>query len=308
MKRFSKLVMACALAAALVGLVSNQAAADDFRIETKVFVGKETEPASEDLTLFRGEQVYDFLNKPREVTVFDKPRSRVILLDPARRVKTEVTMERLMAFSDELRTWCGKQSDPLLKFAAEPSFDQSLDSASNELVFASPFLTYRIATVKAGTDDIARQYLEFSDSYARLNAMTNPGSTPPFPRLKIDEALFISHAVPERVQLTMPLAFAIRRQTDDRAERASRELAAAGIRSAEDPGSRSVLGHVHAAHARTVSGIARGGRCEALSHRAQIRNSAKPRDGQRLIPRLKQRRWPSLGSTAGGTPRFTLLL
>src|SRR5580704_1943010 len=115
MKCFSKPVMACALAAALASLISRPAAADDFRIETKVFVGKETEPASEDLALFRGEQVYDFLSKPREVTVFDKPRSRVILLDPARRVKTEVTMERLMAFSDELRTWCGKQSDPLLK-------------------------------------------------------------------------------------------------------------------------------------------------------------------------------------------------
>jgi hypothetical protein len=201
---FRRLAIAGAFSALLAGLVSNRAAADDFRIETKVFVGKETEPASEDLTLFRGEQVYDFLSKPKEVTVFDKPRSRVILLDPARRVKTEVTTERLMAFSDELRTWCGKQADPLLKFAANPRFDQSLDKASGELVFTSPFMTYRIATVKAGSDDIARQYLEFSDSYARLNAMTNPGSTPPFPRLTIDEALFLSHAVPERVQLTMP--------------------------------------------------------------------------------------------------------
>jgi hypothetical protein len=204
MKCFHKLVMACALATALVGFVSSPAAADDFRIETKVFVGKETEPASEDLTLFRGEQVYDFLDKPKEVTVFDKPRSRVILLDPARRVKTEVSMEHLMAFSDELRTLCGKQADPFWKFCAEPSFDQSLDGATGELVFASSFLTYRVATVKAGTDDIARQYKEFSDSYARLNAMTNPGSTPPFPRLKIDEALFLSHAVPQRVQLTIP--------------------------------------------------------------------------------------------------------
>jgi hypothetical protein len=203
-KPLTALAFAAALAVALSSLIASRAAADDFRIETKVFVGKETEPASQDLALFRGEQVYDFLDKPKEITVFDKPRSRVILLDPARRVKTEVTMERLMAFSDELRTWCGKQSDPLLKFAAEPSFDQSLDSASGEMVFTSPFLTYRVATVKAGTDEIARQYLEFSDSYARLNAMTNPGSTPPFPRLKIDEALFLSHGVPEKVQLTTP--------------------------------------------------------------------------------------------------------
>ncbi|HEX3997611.1 MAG TPA: hypothetical protein VHX65_03570 [Pirellulales bacterium] len=205
MNNFGKPILVCALAALLAGsTLSAGAAADDFRIETKVYVGKETEPASEDLTLFRGEQVYDFLNKPVEITVFDKPRSRVILLDPVRRVKAEMTMERIMAFSDELRTWCGKQADPLLKFAAEPSFDQSLDGTTGELVFTSPFLTYRVATVKAGTDDIARQYLEFSNSYARLNAMTNPGSTPPFPRLKIDEALFVSHAIPAKVQLTIP--------------------------------------------------------------------------------------------------------
>lgn len=200
---FVKIVAVFIFAAALAASAVDRAVADDFRIETKVYAGKETEPLSEDLTLFRGEQVYDFLNKPREITVFDKPRSRVLLLDPARRVKTEVSMERIMAFSNELRTWCAKQSDPLLKFAAEPSFAQSLDNANGELVFTSPFLTYRITTVKAASEDIARQYLEFSDSYARLNAMTSPGSTPPFPRLKVDEALFLSHGLPSRVQLTI---------------------------------------------------------------------------------------------------------
>lgn len=202
MKFFSASVFA--FVAGLLSVISGRASAEDFRIETKVFAGKEVEPVSEDLTLFRGEQVYDFLNRPREVTVFDKPRSRVILLDPQRRVKAEVSMERIMAFSDELRTWCGKQADPMLKFSAEPSFAQTLDNSSGELVFTSPFLVYRVATEKAVNDDIARQYLEFSDSYARLNAMTNPGSTPPFPRLKIDEALFVSHAIPSRVQLTIP--------------------------------------------------------------------------------------------------------
>ena len=203
MKRFLSL-LAIAPAFVLSFCFCQRADADDFRIETKVFAGKDAEPISEDLTLFRGEQVYDFLSRPREVTVFDKPRSRVMLLDLTRRVKTEIRMERIMAFSDELRTWCGKQADPLLRFSAEPAFAQSLDNSSGEIVFTSPFLTYRVATTRAANDDVARQYLEFSDSYARLNAMTNPGSTPPFPRLKIDEALYISRAIPVRVQLTMP--------------------------------------------------------------------------------------------------------
>ena len=101
--RFGVPAFVLMLAAAVAGSMVQRAVADDFRIETKVFAGKETVPVSEDLTLFRGEQVYDFLSKPREITVFDKPRSRVILLDPARRVKAEVSMERVMAFSDELR-------------------------------------------------------------------------------------------------------------------------------------------------------------------------------------------------------------
>ena len=56
--------------------------------------------------------------------------------------------------------------------------------------------------MKSDTEVIARQYLEFSDSYARLNSLTNPGSLPPFPRLAVNEALFRSRNIPETVQLT----------------------------------------------------------------------------------------------------------
>ncbi len=178
--------------------------ADDFRIESKVYVGKETEPATESLTLFRGERVYDFLSKPGETTVFNKPRGQVILLDPVRKVRTEIKTDKLFAFSEELKSWAAKQTDPFLKFAADPRFEQKLDQASGELLFTSPFMTYRVATMKANTDEVAQQYLEFSDSYARLNAITNPGSVPPLPRLAVNAALFKTSSIPERVQMTMP--------------------------------------------------------------------------------------------------------
>jgi hypothetical protein len=184
-------------------LVPCEVAADDFRIESKIFVGKEIVATSENLTLFRGGQVYDFLTKPSETTVFDKPRGRVILLDPARKVRTEIKSDRLIAFSEELKVWASKQSDPFLKFAADPRFQQRLEP-SGELAFTSPFISYRIGTVKANTDSVAQQYLEFADSYARLNALTNPGSVPPLPRLAINAALFKTEAIPESVQMTMP--------------------------------------------------------------------------------------------------------
>jgi hypothetical protein len=200
MKTFSALALPSLLIAA--ALQAN-AAADDFRIESKIYVGNQTEPSSESLTLFRGGQVYDFLSKPSETTVFNRPRGLVILLDPSRKVRTEIRGDRLTAFSDELKLWAAKQTDPLLKFAADPRFEQSLDP-TGELLFNSPFINYRVGTTKANTEAVAQQYLDFSDSYARLNALTNPGSVPPFPRLAINAVLFKQQLIPEKVQMTMP--------------------------------------------------------------------------------------------------------
>jgi hypothetical protein len=202
MKSFA-LRLATWLPMAACVVIPGRAAADDFRIESKIFVGNAIAPSSENLTLFRGGQVYDFLTKPSETTVFDKPRGRVILLDPARKVRTEIKADKLLAFSEELKVWAARQSDPFLKFAADPRFEQKLD-ARGELLFTSEFISYRVATVKANTDAVAQQYLEFADSYARLNALTNPGSVPPLPRLAINAALFKTHVIPERVQMTMP--------------------------------------------------------------------------------------------------------
>jgi hypothetical protein len=197
----------CLLLTAAAVTPPQRAAADDFRIETKVFVGKDTkdsdEPTAETLTLFRGGQVYDFLTKPNEITVFDKPRHRVILLDPVRKVQTEVKSDRLSAFTDQLKLWAAHQTDPLLKFAAVPRFEQTLDGATGEMVFASQFINYRIAARKADNEAIAREYYEFSNSYAMLNALTNPGSTPPFARMAINEALFKTGSLPEKVQVTV---------------------------------------------------------------------------------------------------------
>lgn len=202
MKCFALHVLAC-LSMAAGFLLPSRIVADDFRIESKIYVGNEPKPSSENLTLFRGGQVYDFLTKPNETTVFDKPRGRVILLDPARKVRTEIKSDKLVAFTDELKIWAAKQTDPFLKFAADPRFEESQDP-SGDLLFASPFISYRVSTVKANTEAVAQQYLEFSDSYARLNALTNPGSVPPLPRLAINAALYKTQSIPERVQMTMP--------------------------------------------------------------------------------------------------------
>ncbi|HZZ73132.1 MAG TPA: hypothetical protein VFE24_12830, partial [Pirellulales bacterium] len=51
--------------------------------------------------------------------------------------------------------------------------------------------------------EAAKQYREFTDDFARLNAVTNPGSLPPFPRLAVNEALGKRNALPREVELTI---------------------------------------------------------------------------------------------------------
>jgi hypothetical protein len=181
---------------------SGVATAEEFRVESKVFSGKNETPVSESLTLFADGRVYDFLSSPREITVFDFPRGRIVLIDPARKLRTELTTEQLNDFIDKLRTRASRQADSLLKFAAQPKFNETNETDGWQQ-FASPQLTYRVRGVKSENSAMVRAYREFSDGSARLNAMLHPGALPPFPRLEVNASLERSMRMPEELELTI---------------------------------------------------------------------------------------------------------
>jgi hypothetical protein len=179
------------------------ASAADFRIETKVFVGKEAEPVSQNETLFQAGCVYDYLSDPQRVTVFDQARGRFIVLDPARKLKVEIKTDEVLIFSERFHTWAAKSSNGFMKFAADPEFDVKL-SSGGKLTMVSPHMTYELETVPVESEKAAQQYREFSDWYARFNAMIHLGSTPPFPRLTVNKELAKNSLIPTEVTLTIP--------------------------------------------------------------------------------------------------------
>jgi hypothetical protein len=191
-------------AAAIVGpsVWIGPVAAEEFRVESKVYSGKNDTPVSESLTLFADGRVYDFLSSPREITVFDFPRGRIVLIDPARKLRTELTTEQLNDFIDKLRARASRQTDSLLKFAAQPKFNET-NEADDWQQFASPQLTYRVRAVKSENSAMVRAYREFSDGSARLNAMLHPGALPPFPRLEVNASLERNMRMPEELELTI---------------------------------------------------------------------------------------------------------
>jgi hypothetical protein len=201
--------ISCILAIAALALsLHTQAFAENFRIETKIFVGEVEEdekPASETTTLFHDGVVYDFLKSPAQTAVFFKPSGknagRFILLNDEHQVRTEISTKRLAGAMENLRTWAGRQSDPFLKFAANPSFEESFEPGNGQLILASHLESYTVDTAPAKHPAAAREYREFLDWYAQLNTLLTAGP-PPQPRLKLNAALTRYKAIPKSVTLT----------------------------------------------------------------------------------------------------------
>lgn len=198
------LVLAVSVVVLVGAALSTLAAADDFRIETKVFVGDEEEPISKTTTLFHRGVVYDFLAEPEQIAVFRKPGGgkpgRFILLDPERRVRTELSTDQLADVMNKLRNWAARQRDSFLQFSANPQFEESFDRATGQLLLASHEESYTIKTEPADVPEALAEYREFLDWYARLNALLR-AAPPPEPRLQVNAALARYQIVPVSVEL-----------------------------------------------------------------------------------------------------------
>lgn len=195
---FGALVAVLALG---LGGVGGPAVAEDFRVENRVFVDGDKEPLVKSTTIFHEGVVYDYLADPPEVTVFDAQRGRFVLLDLTRRVKTELTSERVVQFAKRLKEWALEQSDPFLEFLGNPRFDEAFDEQTGELRLTSPWMSYRLATVDTKSEAISEQYRQFSDWHCRLNTVLNPGARPPFARMLVNAALGQRQRLPREVDL-----------------------------------------------------------------------------------------------------------
>jgi len=179
-----------------------EAAGADFRIENRVYVGGQKEPAVHSRTIFYGGLIYDFLDQPAEVVVFDKAGGRFMLLDFRRRVMAELSAADVAAFVTRIQAQAANHVDPWVRFLAEPALTERMDAATGELTLSGEWLTYR-ARLADASPAVVRQYREFSDWYAELNAALNPAARPPFARLRLNEALARHQATAREVELTI---------------------------------------------------------------------------------------------------------
>lgn len=213
-------------AVACLSFVGNLSYAQQLRVETQVFSGEETEPASHNVTLFDGNTVYDFDDDSGQVTVFRGPNAShpgsFILLNLKSQSRTEVSTERIAGLMKKLSRWAGEQEDELLKFSAEPKFEEAFDAESGVLTLANPLWNYTVATIPAEKDETIARYREFTDWYTQLSTMLD-NSLPPGARLKLNSALAEHNVVPVEIRRTVKSESSALRSTHLFTWRLSRE-------------------------------------------------------------------------------------
>ena len=190
----------------------NLEAAENFRVDNTVYVDNQKAPVCRSATIFHDGVVYDCMKTPAETVVFDKSAGRFVLLNLKSRTRTELTTGEVAAFTDRLQQLAVKSSDPLVKFLAAPKFQERFDETTGKLTLSSPLVSYRLTLAPEKNQAVVEQYHEFSDWYARLNALLTTGSRPPFGRLVVNAALAKHKATASQVILTLSSGKASKRQ------------------------------------------------------------------------------------------------
>ena len=198
-------LLATALFLSSTALACEAAPAADFRVENSVFIEGQSQPQSQGVTIFHQGLVYDFLNDPAEVIVFDPAHRRFILLDTGRRVRSEISADDVQAVVNRVKQRLAGQPNPTSRWLVDPSFEESFDRENSELTLKGDPVTYR-ARLQATDAAMAAQYHEFSDCYTQLNLALNPSSRPPFPRMLLNEAIERRQGIAKEVHLVAALA------------------------------------------------------------------------------------------------------
>ena len=171
------------------------------RIETEVFIGSQKEPVAHSLTLFANGIAWDFLAHPDEIALHDPARERVVLIDPERNVKTEITTLRLERLSVSLASWARKADDRLVRWAGGPDFGNDIHETNETIELSGPRARYLVAFAQAPSAETAGAYRRFADTALLVRALVHPGGLPPFPRLAINRRVATAGGIPTEVTL-----------------------------------------------------------------------------------------------------------
>jgi len=161
----------------------------------------EDSSTSTHVAIFRGTQVYSgSLDREGETTVLDLATRRFEFLDPDRRLRTTLAGAEVYEAMLQIEERASRMN-PLIRFAAAPSFIMEIDQVARQLSFRSDLLSYEVTGTSLDADRV-HSYLDYADWSARLGAL-RPGGLPAVPRLYVNRELRMRQWVPLVVTRTI---------------------------------------------------------------------------------------------------------
>lgn len=202
-----QLSIAITMSAMSVCLVLNpdRAVGQEFRIESQVYSDGTTLPVSQNVTLFSKGLVYDFQMSddaqphPTETVIFDSRNRTMVLLDPVRKVRLELSDLILLKIVDGVRRETLK--DERSSFLIEDDYVEEVDWTTNWLTLTSPHLVYRFQGEQPKDVTVIPPYFEFLEHFTRLIA-SDPTKIPPFARMKLNQSIKRLGWIPSEVHLS----------------------------------------------------------------------------------------------------------
>lgn len=192
---------------ALAAVLVSPALADDFHIDNKIYAksakrGDKQEKPQETTTLFASGRVYDFMTAPAETIVFDPGHELLVILDPNRAMKTQITTGEVSTQIGKLREAARNHKKEAVRESAAAKFAESVDPQTGLLRLMNRWMTYEVEAKAPDRPQVARQFAESADWLAQLNALLNPPELP-FPRLALNEVLRQRQEVPLKITKTL---------------------------------------------------------------------------------------------------------
>ncbi|MCM2371291.1 hypothetical protein [Aporhodopirellula aestuarii] len=201
-------VLAALLIASLCLVAFDNASADDpqslpavgpWMAVTHVFQGDEPQPAETHHVVFSNGIYYDFPSDPKQPwTIFDLPRSSVVLLDRERQMRTSVATEDLIRLSARAESEVTDPADRT-RFGMDA---QPTRVSENEFDVAYAETHYRVTAIRPDSPSVAAEYGRFVDWVCRLN-VARPRGVPPFARMKLNAIMTDHHVMPRETVVTL---------------------------------------------------------------------------------------------------------
>ena len=180
----------------------------DFRVETDVFLGTGKDPVSENLTLFTGGQVYDFLlSGSKEITIYDPARGQFKLLDTERKLRSDISTQVLLEKVEAIEKLIANGDDPFLKAVLKPKFETKVEEFEENgesrvrITLTSKEIIYKVVGSRPKHPEAVHAYRQFADYFARFNSVRR-GGFPAGARLALDQALAERGLVPIEIERT----------------------------------------------------------------------------------------------------------